>query len=82
MRGGHHGFDCSALSLIMPPNFGSGAGSCLPSTVVVALGVPKTPVTSCAVANVPVFKTRTVMSGAMTERGLLCIGISETECQQ
>ena len=44
MRGAHHGFDCRASSLITPPNFGSGAGSCLPSIVVVALGEPGTPV--------------------------------------
>ena len=30
-RGGHHGFDSVAFSLITPPNFGSGGGSCLPS---------------------------------------------------
>ncbi len=36
MRGAHHGFDCSASSLMTPPNFGSGGGSCLPSIVVVA----------------------------------------------
>ena len=37
-RGAHQGFDCSASSLITPPNFGSGGGSCLPPMVVVALG--------------------------------------------
>ena len=44
-RGAHHGFDCVAFSLITPPNFGSGGGSCLPSMVVVALGEPNSPVT-------------------------------------
>src|SRR5438034_11256013 len=44
MRGAHQAFDCRALSLIAPPNFGSGAGSCLPSMVVVALGEPGVPV--------------------------------------
>src|SRR5512137_3121557 len=48
MRGAHHGFDWRASSLITPPNFGSGAGSCLPSMVVVALGEPGTPVVSTA----------------------------------
>ena len=43
-RGAHQGFDCAAFSLITPPNFGSGGGSCLPSMVVVALGEPGTPV--------------------------------------
>ena len=32
------------VSLITPPNFGSGAGSCLPSMVVVAPGEPTVPV--------------------------------------
>src|SRR6266481_8756403 len=43
-RGGHQGFDSEAFSLITPPNFGSGGGSCLPSMVVVALGDPGVPV--------------------------------------
>ena len=44
MRGAHQGFDCRASCWITPPNAGSGAGSCLPSIVVVALGEPRTPV--------------------------------------
>ena len=47
-RGGHHGFESEAFSLITPPNFGSGGGSCLPPIVVVALGEPGSPVTCCA----------------------------------
>src|SRR6516162_5206025 len=47
-RGAHHGVDSDAFSLIMPPNFGSGGGSCFPSIVVVALGDPGTPVTCWA----------------------------------
>ena len=43
-RGGQQGFDCAALRSILPPNFGGGGGSCLPSMVVVALGEPGTPV--------------------------------------
>src|SRR6476660_6203145 len=43
-RGGHHGFDSEAFSLMTPPNFGSGGGSCFPSIVVVALGEPGSPV--------------------------------------
>src|SRR6516162_10501235 len=43
-RGGHQGFDSEALSLITPPNFGSGGGSCLPVIVVVASGEPGVPV--------------------------------------
>src|SRR5260370_8365956 len=51
-RGGHHGVESLALSLIAPPNFGGGAGSCFPSTVVVALGEPGTPVACCAATDV------------------------------
>src|SRR4029078_12268591 len=36
MRGGHHCVESEAFSLIPPPNAGAGAGSCLPSIVVVA----------------------------------------------
>ena len=50
-RGAHQGFDCSASSLITPPNFGSGGGSCLPLMVVVALGEPSVPVTCWAMAG-------------------------------
>src|SRR6058998_2217191 len=50
-RGGHQVFESLALSLIMPPNFGGGGGSCFPSIVVVALGEPNTPVTCCAAAG-------------------------------
>src|SRR5436309_1618374 len=50
-RGGHQAFDSDALSLITPPNFGSGGGSCFPSIVVVALGEPGTPVTCRANAE-------------------------------
>src|SRR5271170_1934459 len=47
-RGGHHGVESLASSLMTPPNFGGGAGSCFPSIVVVALGEPNSPVTCCA----------------------------------
>src|SRR6476619_8554341 len=47
-RGAHQGFDSTAFSLITPPNFGSGGGSCFPLIVVVALGEPNAPVTCCA----------------------------------
>jgi hypothetical protein len=46
-RGAHQGLDCRAPSLMTPPNFGSGAGSCLLLTVVVALGLPGTPIVCC-----------------------------------
>jgi hypothetical protein len=49
--GGQYGFESLALSLMTPPNFAGGGGSCLPSSVVVALGEPGTPVTCCADAG-------------------------------
>src|SRR5208337_2171487 len=48
MVGGHQGFESVAFSLITPPNFGAGAGSWFPLMVVVALGDPNLPVTTCA----------------------------------
>src|SRR6476660_4372144 len=42
--GGHHGLESVAVSLITPPNCGSGGGSCFPSMVVVAPGEPGVPV--------------------------------------
>src|SRR5436309_9215914 len=47
-RGAHHAFDWAALSLMTPPNFGSGGGSCFPEIVVVAPGEPGVPVFSSA----------------------------------
>src|SRR6516164_7473424 len=47
-RGAHHALDWAAFSLMTPPNFGSGGGSCLPEMVVVAPGEPSTPVTCTA----------------------------------
>src|SRR4030095_11486761 len=47
--GGHHGLESGAVSLMTPPNFGSGGGSCFPSIVVVAPGEPGVPeVCTCA----------------------------------
>src|SRR5271167_810940 len=56
MRGGHQGLESLAVSLITPPNFGGGGGSCFPSIVVVALGEPNVPVTCCAEAAFPLAK--------------------------
>src|SRR5271156_2176098 len=47
-RGGHQGVESLALSLMTPPNFGGGGGSCLPSSEVVELGEPGTPLNCCA----------------------------------
>src|SRR4026208_543791 len=50
--GGHHDLESVAVSLITPPNFGSGGGSCFPSMVVVAPGEPGVPVAwVCALAE-------------------------------
>src|ERR1035438_10229653 len=52
-RGGHHGLESVALSLITPPNFGAGDGICFPLIVVVASAAPKVPVTCWAEAALP-----------------------------
>src|ERR1700730_4225836 len=51
IRGGQYGVESRALSLITPPNFSGGAGSCSPLMVVVALGEPGVPVISWAGAG-------------------------------
>jgi hypothetical protein len=56
MRGGHQGSEPLRVSLITPPNFGGGAGSCFPSMLVVALAEPGVPVTCCAAAGVTATK--------------------------
>src|SRR5271169_4148560 len=53
IRGGHQVFEPTRVSLITPPNGGSGAGSDFPLVVVVALGEPNVPVTCCAEAECP-----------------------------
>ena len=50
-RGGQYGLESLALSLITPPNFPGGGGSCFPSIVSVALGEPGVPVISWAGAG-------------------------------
>src|SRR5262252_1331632 len=57
MRGAHHAFDCRALSLITPPNFGSGGGSCFPLIVVVASAEPGVPVVWICSALIEVVTT-------------------------
>src|SRR6202451_4614685 len=51
-RGGHHGVESLALSLITPPNGIGGGGSCFPSSVTVASGEPRVPVTCWAETGV------------------------------
>src|SRR4029077_8469401 len=43
MRGGHHGLESLALSLITPPKGIGGGGICFPSIVTVASGEPGVP---------------------------------------
>src|ERR1700690_485560 len=64
-RGGHQGVESLALSLITPPNFGGGAGSCFPSSVVVALGEPGVPVTCCAAAGTEDVSPSTAIKAAI-----------------
>src|SRR5512144_2617968 len=61
-RGGHHGVDSDAFSLITPPNFGSGGGSCFPSIVVVAPGEPGIPVVSTARAGAAASRAAPLMA--------------------
>src|SRR5512136_2627060 len=60
--GDHHAFDSEAFSLITPPNFGSGGGSCFPSMVVVAPGDPGTPVVSTAKAGAAASRAAPLMA--------------------
>src|SRR6185295_4917981 len=50
-EGGQYGLESLAVSLITPPNFGGSGGSCLPSSVMVALGEPGVPVICWAAAD-------------------------------
>ena len=61
-RGGHQGVESLAVSLITPPNFGGGGGSCFPLMVVVASADPRVPVTCCAVAVAPAKKLETAIA--------------------
>src|SRR6266478_925186 len=66
-RGGHQGFDSEAFSLITPPNFGSGGGSCFPLMVVVALGEPGTPLICWACAALAII-TQAIVNTIPTDR--------------
>jgi hypothetical protein len=71
MVGGHHGLEVFASSVMVPPNLGSGAGIWLPGIVVVALGEPSVPVTTCATAGVAAHRpaaTKAAMVAAMAPR--------------
>src|SRR4029453_19183888 len=82
--GGQYGLESTAVSLITPPNLGSGGGSCFPSIVVVALGEPGMPVVwicaeaeaataMTAAAKIPVM--RTCLAGFIGVN-LVCISVS------
>src|SRR6476661_10387232 len=75
--GGHHDLESVAVSLITPPNCGSGGGSCFPSIVVVAPGEPGVPVVcTCAFAEGATAATATA---SIPARRICCadfIGIS------
>src|SRR6478752_7200921 len=62
-EGGQYGLESAAVSLITPPNFGSGGGSCLPSMVVVAPGEPGVPVICWAEVE-PAVRARTEADNA------------------
>src|SRR5258708_25830222 len=66
-RGGHHGCESLALSLITPPNFGGTGGSCLPSIVIVALGEPGVPLICWAVAPGERAEPRTTINDSSIE---------------
>jgi len=63
IRGGHQVLDPSRVSLITPPNFGSGAGIWFPLIVVVAPGSPSTPLICWAAAG-PAASATTQMTKA------------------
>ncbi len=63
-RGAHQGFDSEALSLITPPNCGSGGGSCFPLRVVVAVGEPGSPVVCGAEADNAVVQRKAAVANA------------------
>src|SRR5207248_6418692 len=80
---GQYGLESTAVSLITPPNFGSGGGICLPSMVVVAPGEPGVPVLwTCAMtggeaaikaaAKIPLRRI-----SVFTFMGLICVVLEE-----
>ena len=82
-RGGHYGLESLAISLITPPNFGGGGGSCLPSIVVVALGDPGSPVVwTCAMEGEAAIKVAAKIPlsriSVFVFMGLICVVLGET----
>src|SRR5580658_5053201 len=66
-RGGHHGLESLALSLITPPNGMGGGGICFPSSVTVALGEPGTPVICWAFTTLAVI-TQAIVNTIPSDR--------------
>src|ERR1019366_2475405 len=65
-RGGHHGLESTALSLITPPNFIGGGGSCLPLSDMVASGEPDTPLI-CWARKVLAVRNQATINAAPSE---------------
>jgi hypothetical protein len=81
IRAGQAAFDCKALSSISPLNGGGGAGTYLPSMVVVALGEPGTPVVfCCALALITATIRIDVVNAALTMWADLAKGIFPPFC--
>jgi hypothetical protein len=77
MRGAHHGVDPSRFSLITPPKFGAGGGSCLPSMVVVAHGEPIGQLGCCAATGMTPIASKALASATSLRRRFMAdIGVN------
>src|SRR5258708_22159640 len=74
-RGGHHGLEFTALSLITPPNGIGCGGSCFPSSVIVELGEPGVPLICWAEALVAP-KPATISTAIRVRSGVAFLGRS------
>src|SRR5271157_312816 len=81
-RGGHQGFDCSALRSILPSNLSGGGGSCLPLIGAVAHGEPIGQLGCCAAAGITPIASKALASAISLRRRFVadivvnCIGSS------
>src|SRR5713101_6532329 len=79
-RGGHHGLESVAASLITPPNGIGGGGICFPSIVTVALGSPGVPLICWVQAEGAIAMTAAV---SIPKRRICCvdfIGVNLIRC--